>query len=542
MIRWRWPTQIATLALFLGLAIAAAWPGASPIFPTIWLQLDPLVAVVTAIAARDVWPALAWSLVLVAATLAVGRFFCGWLCPLGTILDLTDKYIWKRGPSPLGDEIRPRARWKQIVLAIVVGSAVMGVGAGLILDPLVLLTRTVELVIVPAAAWLGYGGLVAARLAPGQEALSVPALESPSLYGWMTATALIFAGIIALGRIERRFWCRNLCPLGAMLGWLGRVGIYKRYVDGSCSQCSLCARDCPMGAIPTADFTDTHRGECVQCLRCQDVCRMTSVRFGPQGRNDAPGFYPERRQALAAVAAGIGVGLLGVASTDARPRPGTVLRPPGSVPEDEFLARCTRCLACVEACPTDGLQPLGIEAGWAALWSPVLVPKVGGCEEPCHNCTQVCPTHAIRHLSHEEKSFARIGTARVIRDRCLAWEELKPCLVCDEVCPYDAVEFITITDHKGTQRRPTVLEDKCVGCGLCEHECPVAEPRAIVIDRYGEERLSTGSYITPKKRALRTVGDDRDTDYLREHRESVEGDPSYPALENEPLPPGFIVD
>jgi NAD-dependent dihydropyrimidine dehydrogenase PreA subunit len=75
-----------------------------------------------------------------------------------------------------------------------------------------------------------------------------------------------------------------------------------------------------------------------------------------------------------------------------------------------------------------------------------------------------------------------------------------------------------ITDHKGTQRRPVVIEDKCMGCGLCEEACPVQDARAIIVEHYAQERRSTGSYVTKKKKRLREVGDDHGTDYLREYR------------------------
>lgn len=548
MIRLRWGVQLAMLALFLALAAVAAWPLKSPIIPSAWLVADPLVALVAIASAKAVWELAAWALVLVAATMLVGRFFCGWACPLGTTLDLGDRYLWRRRASSIDDEIRPRGRWKHYVLAVILASAVFGVSTGLAFDPLVLMTRTVETVLVPFVSWLGLGSVRAARLLPGHAALSVPALETPVVYGWMTATTLILLGIIFLGRVERRFWCRNLCPLGALLGWMSRTGLVKRHVEGDCTSCGRCARGCPMGAIPAKDFVATHRGECVLCLNCREVCRAGTVRFGPNGARPAPGFVPDRRQALAAIGAGIGVGLLGAGSVRARPRPGNIIRPPGALPEDEFLSRCTRCMACAQACPTNGLQALGLEAGWEALWTPVLLPVRGGCEAPCWNCTQVCPTGAIRKLTHEEKSFAKIGTARVFRERCLAWEQVKACLVCDEVCPYDAIDFLTITDYRGTQRRPVVHAEKCVGCGICEHECPVREPRAIVVEHYGEERLRSGSYITPAKRQMRVVGDDRGVDYLREQRESAPAPPSDGAgagvaspPEEEPLPPGFIV-
>ena len=78
----------------------------------------------------------------------------------------------------------------------------------------------------------------------------------------------------------------------------------------------------------------------------------------------------------------------------------------------------------------------------------------------------------------------------------------------DEVCPYDAVDFRVVTDHTGTLQRPFVDEDKCTGCGLCEHHCPVGGRAAIYVERFGEERKASGSLIT--------------TDYFREYEEGLE--------------------
>jgi ferredoxin len=127
-------------------------------------------------------------------------------------------------------------------------------------------------------------------------------------------------------------------------------------------------------------------------------------------------------------------------------------------------------------------------------------------------CGQVCPTGALRDLPLEEKKFARIGTAIIVRSKCLAWEQMKTCLVCDEACPYDAIEFREVTDFIGTFKRPFVIEEKCMGCGLCEQKCPVGGESAIRVDRTEEERLASGSYITEEKRKLREVDEEEKED------------------------------
>jgi len=101
-----------------------------------------------------------------------------------------------------------------------------------------------------------------------------------------------------------------------------------------------------------------------------------------------------------------------------------------------------------------------------------------------------------------EKIFCKIGTTRIYKNRCLAWNQDRKCLVCDEVCPYNAVTFIAVKEKKN--RVPVVEPDKCSGCGYCETHCPVNGEKAIVVEIFGEVRLSKGSYQRePKNRNLR---------------------------------------
>jgi formate hydrogenlyase subunit 6/NADH:ubiquinone oxidoreductase subunit I len=160
----------------------------------------------------------------------------------------------------------------------------------------------------------------------------------------------------------------------------------------------------------------------------------------------------------------------------------------------------------MKICITNGLQPALGEAGLGGVWTPVLIPRKGPCERHCNLCGQVCPTQAIRTLTLEEKSYVRIGQARVEPARCLEWGYGKACLVCDEVCPYGA---IFVGRSKGSGRRgPVVDAQVCVGCGVCEHHCPVVGEAAIRVASWIEDRLLEGSYVTPGKvdareRALR---------------------------------------
>jgi formate hydrogenlyase subunit 6/NADH:ubiquinone oxidoreductase subunit I len=155
----------------------------------------------------------------------------------------------------------------------------------------------------------------------------------------------------------------------------------------------------------------------------------------------------------------------------------------------------------MKVCLTNGLQPATDEAGFMGVWTPILVPRKGPCERHCNMCGQVCPTQAIRSLSLDEKSYARLGQAQVDRPRCLEWGHGKACLVCDEVCPYGA---ISVGESPQQGRRGPVVDSKvCVGCGVCEKHCPVQGEAAIRVSIREEERLLKGSYITAEKTRAR---------------------------------------
>jgi ferredoxin len=183
-------------------------------------------------------------------------------------------------------------------------------------------------------------------------------------------------------------------------------------------------------------------------------------RYVPKGS----GLKLTRRELFDGLAAGA-AGLAAVPATQLSPRAG-VIRPPGALPEEEFVRTCILCQECVRVCPTGGLKPTFLEAGIAAMGTPRLVPRQGGCalKPSCPQlCAQVCPVGAIRPIVPEQM---KIGLAQVDRTLCLAWDQGVKCLVCVEACIWEAA----IPFHG----RVTVDPLKCVGCGRCENACPVA--------------------------------------------------------------------
>ncbi len=492
----RWLIQLAFLALFMLLFVRARH-GVSQVLGDIFYRFDPLVFIITSIALRTVLAAGLVSLVVLASTLVFGRFFCGFACPLGTVIDVSDSLLHRK-PKP-ADSTR---RIKYALLLFLVVAALLGVSLAGLLDPLAILGRSLALGFYPVASYLA--GL----------ATSV----RPAVFAETFVALVVFVTILLLGLVAPRFWCRNLCPLGGLLGLGSKVSLFKFSFTDECRQCGLCAEVCPTGAIGRRTESDTRgqdaecrtdegrieidSGECIGCLACLYRCPHRAVSYRVRFRPAR--FDIGRREAIVAVGSGLVLAPLAGSLIHERLQ-ARLIRPPGSVPEREFLSACVRCGRCLKACPTNGLQPCVLEAGLAGIWTPRLVPRVGGCESSCNLCGQVCPTGAIRRLNLEEKSYARIGTAVVDRSRCLAWEQDRACLVCDEACPYNAIEARA---GPGTVLCPVVDERICVGCGLCESRCPIDGPAAIQVFSLGAERRRSGSYKTEEKVRLRQCGEE----------------------------------
>nr|HML52590.1 4Fe-4S binding protein [Solidesulfovibrio magneticus] len=407
-------------------------------WPINWLlSLDPLPALGTMLATRTLYAPLLWGLGVLALTLFVGRFFCGFICPLGTLNQMTG---WLarlgRAPKDRAEDNRPsRAQVvKYALLAFFLGCAALGGLQTGLLDPLPLVFRSVNLALLPLAD-------------PGIGVVH----DAPRHYEGVWWIGLMLLAILALNAVRPRFFCRFICPLGALFGLAARVAPWRigKATDKSCGDCRLCESHCEGGCRPSGRLVIS---ECLLCCNCLDRC--PSGRIGFAGRASAAGetAVPDfsRRGAVALLAAGtagvFSAPLWRVEDAAGLGRSPSLIRPPGSLDEERFLARCIRCGQCMRACPSNIIQPSVTTAGLIGLWTPVLNYRLGrsGCQPNCIACGQVCPTAAIRPLSLQEKlgqgEYAaagpiRLGTAFVDRTRCLPWAMGRPCIVCQEVCP-----------------------------------------------------------------------------------------------------------
>ncbi len=460
------------------------------------VKLSPLVAVAGSMTARRVVPSVAFGLVVLALTVLVGRAFCGWACPLGSLIDFWDRFVIRKRSKPF----LAGRRLKYVILLCVIALAVAGIGAYGYLDPLCIMTRSFSTAVIP-------GVILAVQKVSGWMSEGRAGWRAGSLFGWAGASGgllpfrqgvlmlAVLVGILLLGLREKRFWCRNLCPLGALLGVVAAFSPFGRRTSESCDRCRRCAADC--GAWDSGTEPGEYRKrECVLCLSCVRACDESALRFGLALPRYDIGGGPDltRRHLLVSLAALLPMGLL-VRHGRRLPLASRLVRPPGSREEPAFLMLCSRCGHCFRACPTQALQPALMEAGLEGMWTPFIVPRIGACDDMCTLCGQVCPTQAIIRLGHAERRKTRIGTAYIDRNFCLPWRKGENCIKCEEHCPtpdksiiLKEEEVVLPSGEKKNVKKPYMVEDRCIGCGICEHVCPVGESPGIILTNDREQR------------------------------------------------------
>ena len=502
--RIRQISQIFFFFFFLVLFLQATFPYRVIIPADYFLKWSPLVSLITLLSSRYLILAMIPALIILLLTFIFGRFFCGWVCPLGAVIDFSDNRIKRKKSKKLTST---KWRWVKFgILVFLIVAALFGKQFAWFFDPLALFNRTLTLVLYPVFAALGDGLFSISytfNLFPDTvysiqgffQSFLLPVNQihlHQSLF-----VAILFLSILSLGKISRRFWCRNLCPLGALLGLFSRFRIVDRKLNSeNCLECNICRRDCRMNAI-SANYQDFSKVECINSMECTSSCLENSYSYTFAWRKDSQKVDFRRRQFLQSITAGFAGAALIRTDFINRKKAEVGIRPPGSVPEDQYLDRCIRCQECVRICSTTGnlLQPAWFEHGLEGLWSPVGDTRHGYCEFTCNLCGEICPTDAIHFLPLEEKQKTIIGTAYFDRSRCIPWYSGDNCMVCEEHCPTPEKAIVFREDlftkpdgSKVITKFPYVVEDLCIGCGICETKCPVSGEAAIYVTREREER------------------------------------------------------
>ena len=488
--RARQLTQIASVILFCTLALLT-YRGFESIIPLdLYFRVNPLVMLSALIAMRAFVATMLVAIIALALGFVFGRAWCGWLCPLGAILDWTLPKTWKVS-TLRAFQVSPSIKY--ILLSAIFFAALMGNLTFLIFDPITILNRTFSGAILPALNALILGAEKYLIALPPFEWLEqnwrgtiLPAQQT--VYDLGIFIAIFFVVIVALNWIAPRFWCRYLCALGAVYALKAKISWLRPRAVSDCEHCASCMKVCPMNAITVTKkgFT-VDPAECVICFDCVPACPTSTIAitFGGSRATNVAAFDLSRRHFIKGAAVSVASVALFQAAPSAKRDDPFLVRPPGAR-ENHFLEKCIRCAECVKVCPTGGLQPSLLQAGLEGFWTPVLVSRFGYCDFSCNACGQICPTGAIPPLALEVKRKDVIGIAYIDENRCLPWASYTRCVVCEEMCPVpekairlDDVDVIAPDGSRAHLQRPRVIHDLCIGCGICEYQCPLAGPAAI---------------------------------------------------------------
>ncbi|MBN1572933.1 MAG: 4Fe-4S binding protein [Deltaproteobacteria bacterium] len=518
--------QLFFILIFLTLFVATTYRGGNEVhYPiNVFFQVDPLTAIGNILATKSFEGFVDFflpSLIILLATIIIGRFFCGWVCPVGGVLDLLRPVVYggkARARGAEGGLWLKNAKFpkslKYYLLIIILIPTLFSVNLTGIFDPLSIAIRSLTIAIYPLFSSLSFSifswlfGFDLPVITPVTDATYgfLSRIILPFKQGFFALSIFslaIFLGIIIAERIRPRFWCRYLCPLGAVLSIFATFSFLKRTPARLCKDCQDCSDNCIMDAFSEFEKGgDFLKGECILTEDCVTLCQkgrventlsLKSIR-SRGGRSDI-----RRRYVITSAIAGLFVQpLLSVSPVRKLKKEGGInflIRPPGAMDEAEFIERCIKCTECMMVCPTGGLQPDIAMGGLESIYSPVLVPRIGYCEYLCTLCGQVCPTDAIRELKVDEKKETVIGKAYIDTDRCLPWAHNVNCIVCEEHCPTadKAIKYHKWKegDEPSTDgsplKKPYVIYDLCVGCGICENKCPIGGRSAIIVTSMKEE-------------------------------------------------------
>ena len=509
---------VVSVTILIGLTLALLG-GTSSFLAKVgsWLAAIQLVPSVLSLFAGS-FISLAALLILI-VTLLAGRVYCSTICPLGALQDVIARVrsLLDKKHKPLA-YAKPVPRIRAAVLVLVVAGVISGWTSVVLsfLDPYSNFGRIVSELIRP----LFYQVF---RIVPGWAKSQTDAGVHPAAVHWAGFGALlvplvVLGALIWLAATRGRLYCNTICPVGALLGQVSRHAAFRLQLDADCRKCNKCARACKAQCIDTrTGVIDNSR--CVSCLSCIPVCAGGYVgyrfRWKLHGRKNLVSSTPlvtqiearamesviapdHRRRAVFTAGALALVGavggeslwagsakdsdlsgeLAGSTKSTSSASESRLVRPPGSASLEQYLDRCTACNLCISACPTQALQPSSLQAGLSGLMKPRMDYAGSFCDYDCNRCGHVCPGGALAALTLADKRRTRIGLAKLDASRCVVQSKGIACTLCIDKCPAKAIDSVPYREHL---RLPHVKALQCIGCGRCEHECPVPDRKAITI-------------------------------------------------------------
>lgn len=452
-----------------------------------WLQFVPSLLLFTKV---FTFSAIGF-LVVLALTALFGRVYCSSFCPLGIFQDIILR-ITRRFKKVRFKYEKPLNWIRNFILAFTIITVLTGSMLILnLLDPYSLFGRITSDIFRTLVILLNnlFAGILQ------QADMYALADEKINLLHWtLYVTPFLFLFLIVYLTVTHgRLYCNTICPVGTLLGYLSRYGLFKVRINKvACIDCKACERKCKAECIDL----ENHRvdnSRCISCFNCLTSCKFDAIDFTTIKK--APTLTPShpaaskvdasRRQALTLL---VGTAMIAPQKED---KPKVVsnnatvpvvrkqyVSPPGSADVKEFLSKCTACHLCVSACPTHVIQPSKNEFGWEHIMQVRMDFKTGFCNYECQRCTEVCPTGALTSIMLEDKKLTQLGKAKFVEDNCIVKTENTDCGACSEHCPTKAVDMV---HYKGNLSIPEVDESICIGCGACEYACPTKPYKAIYV-------------------------------------------------------------
>ncbi len=430
-------------------------------------------------------------LIVLLLTLATGRTYCSFLCPLGIGQDLF---------SRIGGLIRKKFRrfgYKKpftiirYTLLIFGGVSVLiwGIYFLTLLDPLSIFGRSITYFIKPLVILIN--NFVSGILSRFDNYT----FHHIEIEGYTLAVYALPAGFFVLigllSLTKGRLYCNMLCPVGTFLGLISKLSLFRiKFDESKCSRCGRCSIVCKSSCINFLNH-DIDVSRCVNCFNCIYTCPEKAISYGliSQKEEEQAVDNSKRKFIAGSLLMLFGASYKIKAQERGIPVPkreSTVkeiknfpVSPPGAGSIENLNNKCTACALCITLCPNNVLQPSIRQYGLIGFMQPVMDYHKSFCQYNCTLCTEICPTYALQPLMPEAKKLTQIGKAIFIKDNCIVKTEKTACGACSESCPTKAVFMVP---YEGNLLIPETNQEICIGCGHCENSCPTTPYKAIYVD------------------------------------------------------------
>ena len=432
---------------------------------------------------------------LVVLTLIFGRIYCSVICPLGIFQDII-AWLGKKAKKNRYTASKALSWLRYTMLGVFVVALVAGIGSIFqLLEPYSAFGRIATMIFQPI--WkLANNGLAAIAESIDSYAFYSVDVLLPSFGAVLAIAGLTCLVLIPLAFANGRTYCNTVCPVGTALSFLSRFSLLKiRFDEEKCRSCSLCTKNCKASCIDYKTHTVDY-SRCVVCGNCVKNCKFGALKYAASSAKKSESANSSRRSFLVATAALATTAMaqekkkvdggFAVIEDKAVPNRQTPITPPGSQSMKHFAQHCTGCQLCVSKCPNQVLRP---SSDLMNLMLPTMSYEKGYCRIECHRCSTVCPTGAIKFVSHEAKASTQIGHAVWVKKNCIPLTDGVECGNCARHCPVGAIEMVPIDpENEESAYVPAVNESRCIGCGACENLCPARPFSAIYVEGHEVHR------------------------------------------------------